>query len=133
MTIHQGVKIISNIVLVGVLGAFGFALWLGYGRLSPEWVHLLTSVTVVALVLQIGVGLMLRPRGSIKSSIAKSLQVAQLPSYAFGYWVTLAAFLSLFALVQLRYISSTTAFFLMGPALIGPTVYSALASMCRAS
>lgn len=121
------VRILSSAALFALLLAFAFALWLGHGRLDPRWVTLLGGVAILGGIIQFMLGRIVRPKAK---AVAKPLngQLEQ-RSYVVGYGAAVAAFLGLFGLTQLGLLRADTAFFLMGPALVVPSLYRAGAAL----
>ncbi len=121
------IRTLSNIAIVLVIAAFLFALWLGDGRLSEQWVWILGSVAVAGIVAQLLASLIFR--NQIAAAWDEQAQYLNRQSYVFGYWLVMATFLTFFVLIQLGAMRPDAAFFFMGPALIGPSAYMAFAAL----
>lgn len=114
------IRYASNIVFVLVLAAFALALWLGEGRLSPEWVRLLSAGA--------GSGLALHLLGRVFGKPHAPCQLrtdTRRASYVFGYWVAVVAILGAAAAAHFGVIRAETALPLLGLALIAPTLFTA--------
>lgn len=84
-------------------------------------------VWVLAVAAAIGIlapGLMsLAFRDQVNTAWDEQAQDINRRSYVFGYWIVMAVFLLLFALVQLGQFSASFGFFLIAPALVSPALY----------
>ncbi len=121
------IRTLSNIAITLVIAALLFALWLGDGRLWDKWVWILGGVAVAGIVAQCLASLIFR--NQIAAAWDEQARHLNRQSYAFGYWLVMATFLTFFALTQLDIMRPDTAFFFMSPALIGPSAYMAVAAL----
>ena len=110
----------ASTVLVVVLLALALALWLGDGRLSPEWVRLLAIGTATGFALHL-LSLAMGKRHPPCAHRAETRRA----SYVFGYWVAVVGVLSAIAASHFGLVRADTALPLVGLVLIGPTVFTA--------
>ena len=122
MNIFALTRFAMNVLIVLMISAF----WLTYALTEDvaggTWAAAIFGVAALCGVAMTIIAVM-RPKDA-KISNDELAQRTNVNSYAFGYWVTLAAFLSLLALVLTDRLAGETAFFIMGTPLgIAPAAF----------
>jgi len=119
-------RLISNVAIVVVVGAFLLTVAFNTGDLILPWFWIIGGTALFGAVLQLAVSI-LRP-SAIPTAIDEQVRATEVGSQSFGYWISLAIFLAFLVLVLQERMSAPLAFFLMGAPLgAAPALYMLIA------
>lgn len=121
-------RLAANAALVAVMLAFFVrVLILPPGDIAP-WVWAIGGVAVAGAVVQVAVSVLV-PR-AIGPAWDEQVVRTHAGAHAFGYWMTLLAFLALFLAVRFGWIGAEAAFYWLAPVLAAaPALYMLVASL----